>query len=59
MTKEAAEVNYRARSFTGVVVGRARDAHCVRVRRDGQKTVMLWHENAWEPLSAPQQQEGE
>jgi hypothetical protein len=37
-----------SRSVTGVVVGQARHPEEVRIRRDGQKTVTLWHESAWE-----------
>lgn len=48
MTPETAKANQGARSLTGVVVGQARNPAEVRIRRDGQKTVVLWHETAWE-----------
>jgi len=50
MTAQARAANPDARSYTGVIVGEARSPCEVRIRRDGQKTIMLWHENAWEPL---------
>jgi ribosomal protein L21E len=48
MTPDTAKANIGARSRTGVVVGQARSPVEVRIRRDGQKTVVLWHESAWE-----------
>lgn len=48
MTPETRKANHGAQSFTGVVVGEARNPNEVRIRRDGQKTVVLWHETAWE-----------
>ena len=48
MTPETRAANPDSRSFTGVVVGRARFPQEVRIRKDGQKTVTLWHETAWE-----------
>jgi len=48
MTPETIKANRGARSITGVVVGTARNPVEVRIRRDGQKTVTLWHESAWE-----------
>jgi hypothetical protein len=51
MTAEARVANPNARSYTGVVVGTARSGVEVRVKRDGQKSTMLWHESVWEPLT--------
>lgn len=48
MTPETVKANPGTRSVTGVVVGQARHPEEVRIRKDGQKTVTLWHENAWE-----------
>jgi hypothetical protein len=48
MTPETRKANPGARSFTGVVVGEARHPNEIRIRRDGQKTIVLWHETAWE-----------
>jgi ribosomal protein L21E len=59
MTPETVKANPGARSTTGVVVGQARNPDEVRIKRDGQKSVVLWHETAWEPLTTTRQQEGE
>jgi hypothetical protein len=48
MTLETYEMNRTARSHTGVVVGESRLPHCIRVQRDGQKTIDIWHESAWQ-----------
>ena len=57
MTQEARDANPGSRSFAGVVVGKSRLPFNVRIRKDGQKTIMLWHENAWEPLATMQKGE--
>lgn len=59
MTPETAKVNDAARSFTGVIIGLSRRPRTVRLKRDGLKSIELWHEDAWERLTTTQQKEGE
>jgi ribosomal protein L21E len=47
MTPETVKANPGMRVHTGVVVGQARNPVEVRIRKDGQKSVTLWHESAW------------
>lgn len=54
MVAWACQVNKRARSFTGVVVGYSvKHPDQVRLKRDGLHTVELWSEEAWELNEPP------
>lgn len=59
MTSDTYAMNRDARSYVGEVVGLSRIPKNVRVKRDGLKTVELWHEDAWELRAADQQDAGE
>jgi hypothetical protein len=46
MASDTYVLNRDARSYTGVIIGPSRLPNHVRIRRDGLKTIELWHENA-------------